>query len=464
MIKKLLKDKYFWSISLLILIITFFHYSNITTEWELHNFYRKLYYIPVIFAAFKFRLIGGMIASIIVSILYAPHIIWFSSGLNIGLINQYLEILLFIIIGFITGWLVEEDYKKQSLLENNIKEITRLQNYTNNVINSIEGGVLATNNSLVITSLNRGGERILGLEDALGINISTIFDENVIDILNQTKLQGFMFSDIKANIKVDGEEKYLRLTISPLFNIVDKIQGIVIVIHDYSNEKYLESQNTRVDRLSAIGELAAGIAHEIRNPMAIIKTISQTLQNEYDQESISEGLTIIIEEIDRANKVIQSLLNFAKPDVNKVERIKLNALLDEVLIIINKFAINKNIDINVQLDKESIILGDREKLKQVFINIILNSIQSMDNGGLIIITTKLSDLGVNISFRDNGMGVAKENLNKIFNPFFTTKEHGTGLGLSVSSRIIQDHDGYITIDSNINEGTLVVVYLPNKRE
>jgi signal transduction histidine kinase len=456
----IIKDKFLWVISLLITIITFLHYSDLMAVWELHIFYRKLYYIPIILASFRYRLKGGLVASIIISILYAPHIIFFNTEINIALINQYLEIMLFLSIGVITGWLVEGDYKKQKLLEKNVVEITKLQNYTRNIVDSIDSGVLATDINLDITALNKEGEKILGVQDVIGVSVSTIFDNIIIDILNQTKLQKIRYLNAKTIIKVGSEEKYLKLTVSPLLNILNKIQGLVIVIQDYSSEKYLEAQTARADRLSAVGELASGIAHEIRNPMGIIKTISQTLQSEDDHESIVEGLAIIVKEIDRANKVIQTLLNFARPDTNIIEEVNVNELVEEVLLIINKYANKKNIEIHFKNDKAIIIQGDKEKLKQVFINIILNSIQSMEDGGLISINTEASDSGVNISFKDTGIGITKENLSKIFNPFFTTKEQGTGLGLAVSNRIIQDHNGYITIDSAVNKGTMVVLYLP----
>lgn len=460
LIKQITKDKYFILIVLLILITTLLHYSNFMAELEFHNFYRKLYYIPIILASFRYRLRGGIISSIFISILYAPHLSLLDTDLNIALINQYLEIILFLTIGFITGWLVEGDYKKQKLLENNIVEITRLQNYTQNIVDSIDNGVLATDTNLIITALNREGEKILGVDDVTGLSVAAIFHNDIIDILNQTKLQRFRYSDVKTIINVEGEERYLNLTISPLLNILDRIQGLVIVIDDLTNEKHLEAQTARADRLSAIGEFASGIAHEIRNPMGIIKTISQTLQQEDDNESIMEGLSIINMEIDRANRVIQSLLNFARPDANIMEEIDVNNLIKDVLLIINKFASKQDIEIKPIYSDEILIMGDREKLKQVFINIILNSIQSMEEGGFISIKTESSDSGVSIYFKDNGIGISKENINKIFNPFFTTKEEGTGLGLAVSNRIIQDHNGYITIDSSINQGSLVVIYLP----
>ncbi|MCQ4924715.1 ATP-binding protein [Tissierella carlieri] len=459
--KKIFKDKYFWIISSLIVVITFFHYSNLMAEWEIHIFYRKLYYIPIILSSFRYRLKGGLISSIIVSILYAPHLSIFRTGISITLLNQYLEIALFLTIGFITGKLVELDYEKQKSLENKVIEITKLQNYTKNIVDSINSGVLSTDPNFIITSINKEVEKIFGEKDLEGVNITRILkDKNIIDILNQAKIQKIHFSDIKTEIKVGDEEKYLALTISPLFNILDKVQGLVIIIQDKSREKYLEAQTVRTDRLVAIGELASGIAHEIRNPMGIIKTISQTLKEEKGDKDLVEGLEIIIKEVDRANKVIDGLLNFARPIENEMKEISLSELLKEVVLITDKYLSKQNISMELNINEDTNIIADKEKLKQVFINIIFNGVQSMSSGGTITINTEIIDNGVNISFIDTGIGIKKENLEKIFNPFFTTKEKGVGLGLSVSHRIIQDHNGYITIDSTESKGTQIDIYLP----
>lgn len=459
--KEIIKDKYFWIISFLTLSITFLHYSNLMSEWEMHIFYRKLYYLPIILSSFRYRLKGGLVSSIIVSILYAPHILIFGSGLNISLLNQYLEISLFLTIGYITGKLVEVNYEKQKILENKIIEITKLQNYTKNIVDSINSGVISLDTNFNITSINKEGEKIFEDKKVLASNILEMFNEKYIDdIFNQAKIQKKQFANINAKVLVEGVEKHLVLTVTPLFNILNKLQGLVVIVQDKSREKNLEAQAIRSDRLIAVGELATGIAHEIRNPMGIIKTISQTLQEENDDESLLEGLEIIVKEIGRANRVIDGILNFAKPTGNEMKRISLNELLKEVLMITDKYVSKQNVDIDLYFENEISIVADKEKLMQVFINLIFNATGAMEMGGKITIRTEERDKGVNISFKDTGIGIKKEDLKKIFNPFFTTKEKGVGLGLSVSDRIIQDHNGYIIIDSIEGEGTQVDIYLP----
>lgn len=463
--KKILKDRYFWIITLLILVITSLHYSNLMSEWEIHLFYRKLYYVPIILSSFRYRLKGGLISSILISILYAPHLLMFGDEVSITMINQYLEITLYLAIGFITGKLVELDYKKQKLFENKVIEITKLQNYTKNIVDSINNGVISTDTNFFITSINRKGEDILGIGEKDEINITNILnDKNVLDILNQAKEQKLQFTNIKTNINVDGEDKFLSITVLPLFNILDKVQGLVIIIQDKSREKNLEAQTVRADRLVAVGELASGIAHEIRNPMGIIKTISQTLLEESDEQDLSEGLEIIVKEVDRANKVINGILNFAKPLDNEMKKISLNELFKEVILITDKYLSANNANMELFIGKDINIEADKEKLKQVFINLIFNGVQSMDKGGKIFVTTELREKGVNISFKDTGTGIKKENLKKVFNPFFTTKEQGVGLGLSVSDRIIQDHNGYLAVDSIEGEGTQIDIYLPMQQK
>lgn len=463
--KKILKDRYFWIILLLILIITILHYSNLMSEWEVHLFYRKLYYVPIILSSFRYRLKGGLISSIIISMLYAPHLLMFGNELSITMINQYLEIVLYLTIGFITGRLVELDYKKQKLLENKVIEITKLQNYTKNIVDSINSGVISTDSNFFITSINRIGKDILGINEKEEINITDILnDKNLVDILNQVKIQKLQFTDIKASINIDGEDKFLSITVLPLFNILDKVQGLVIIIQDKSREKNLEAQTVRADRLVAVGELASGIAHEIRNPMGIIKTISQTLLEESDEKDLSEGLEIIVKEVDRANKVINGILNFAKPSDNEMKEVSLNELFKEVDLITDKYLSANNANMELLIGHDINIVADKEKLKQVFINLIFNGVQAMGKGGKISVTTDLREKGVNISFKDTGTGIKKENLKKVFDPFFTTKEKGVGLGLSVSDRIIQDHNGYLVVDSIEGEGTQIDIYLPMQQE
>lgn len=458
------KNKYkeLMTIIIMIIVITLLHYSTIMSKWELHIFYRRLYYIPIILAAFRYRLKGGIITSVAVSILYAPHLILYIRGINITSLNQYFEIILFITIGIITGKLVDLHYKKEKLLEKKIGEITNLQNYTENVVDSIDGAVISIDKDFNITSVNRNGKSMFNIgSHRENIKITDILkDSKILDILNQVKVQKSSFKDINTEIEINDEKLYLTVNFFPLFDILDRFEGIVLVIQDKSKEKNFEAQAIRADRLATVGELASGVAHEIRNPLGIIKTTSQVIKEDIDDYEIKEGLEIIESEIDRANKVVKSLLNYAKPkEINK-EKVNIKNLLEEVIVIINKYAKKQDVNINTNIYDSITIKGDKEQLKQVFINIILNAVQAIVYEGTIVISLLKEGEWVNIKIKDTGNGISKDNLKKIFNPFYTTKEEGTGLGLSIVNRIIGDHRGYIAIDSVVGNGTVVDVYLP----
>src|SRR5262249_18454856 len=225
----------------------------------------------------------------------------------------------------------------------------------------------------------------------------------------------------------------------------------------YENLK--QSQNTlrRADRLSSLGLLTAGLAHEIRNPLVAIRTFTQLLPERYDDAEFREGFQgLALKEVDRICGLINDLLSFARPSRPNVAEEDMNDVVDGIARILETEAKEKGVqivrDFGVDLPK---IWIDREQLKQVFMNLILNAIQAMRDGGSIFISTRLNSNNepgqssgfVQVEIRDTGMGIPEENLEHIFDPFFTSKDEGSGLGLSISHQIIQEHGGYILVQS-----------------
>ncbi|TDT63635.1 ATP-binding protein [Fonticella tunisiensis] len=450
-----------------IIVITFLHYFTLMPKTGLHDFYRRLYYIPIIFSAFRFRLKGGIAASIAVVTLYAPHMLIYFGKIDIDIINQFLEIAMFIIIGGITGMLVESEARVRRLLEVQITKLTNLENYTGNILDSILNGVIAVDRSLKITSINKEGKNILNQKKEMtGEYVYKFFEdgEKLKNILNDAMqrnkgIQGYEVHSLKC-----GDTRVtVRLHAYPLKNILNALEGMVLVIEDITHVKRLENQVRRAEKLSAIGELASGIAHEIRNPLGIIKTISQTINKDIEDEEIKEGLEIIEHEIDRANKVIQGLLDFAKPSIFNSKIQSIHKIISEVLILMNKYAQQHRVEIMYEVVEDSFINVDADKIKQAFVNIIFNAIQAMPEGGNLNIQLENEDGFSKISFSDEGVGIDENIMEKIFEPFYTTKEKGTGLGLSITHRIIEEHKGYIEIDSKVGVGTTVIIYLPNEK-
>ena len=224
----------------------------------------------------------------------------------------------------------------------------------------------------------------------------------------------------------------------------------------------LEDQLRQSEHLIALGRLATGVAHELRNPIAIIKTLVELMKQEYSQVSgIEEFTRAIDEQVERQNMEIQELLDFGRPTKVSIKECSVNDLIKGVLSFSAAMLRKQRVVVVLQLDNNlSKILADVEKLKKVFVNIIVNAAEAMPNGGNLKIITKESDNMVIISFADTGEGISAEEKLIIFDPFYTTKKTGTGLGLSISYQSILLHGGTIDVDSNLDKGSTFTINLP----
>ena len=228
----------------------------------------------------------------------------------------------------------------------------------------------------------------------------------------------------------------------------------------------LEEELRRKDRLAALGELSAGVAHEIRNPLGIIKNSAQVLQDKFkDKDTKSRELSkFIIEEVDRLNKVVTNFLDFARPQKPNLTGRKIAPIISRALELMQSEILKRKIKVaNKHEDNLPPVLADEELLAQVFLNIISNAIQAMPDGGRLMVSSKsgagsYKDL-VEISFTDTGCGIPAQDLDKIFNPFFSNKEGGVGLGLSIVHKIVESHGGKISVHSRAGEGTTFTIHL-----
>jgi len=229
-----------------------------------------------------------------------------------------------------------------------------------------------------------------------------------------------------------------------------------------SEKEKLEEELRRSERLAALGRLVTGVAHELRNPIGIIKTTVQLMEKDLEKADVThEYFDVIEEQIERQNRVIQELLDFGRPSKHMVQSANINSLLERVLIFTSPMLRQHNIKLEQILDQGlPFIEIDAERIKQVFVNIILNAVQAMPGGGKLTIWTGHDSDWVNIGFEDTGSGISPSEMASIFDPFYTTREYGTGLGLSISHQIIKTHDGHINVDSTLGTGTKFTVKLP----
>ncbi len=223
-----------------------------------------------------------------------------------------------------------------------------------------------------------------------------------------------------------------------------------------------EEQLRRADRLSALGELSAGMAHEIRNPLGSIKGAVEILKDDYSpDEAKYEFIGILLKETDRLNRIVQEFLGFARPKLPEFQQADVNEAIESVLTLTAQEARKAGIRVERQLDtaigKRSVDAG---MLKQAFLNLILNAIQAMPDGGVLSVESSLQDSRIVVKISDTGAGIPEENRKKLFSPFFTTKKNGTGLGLAITYRIIENHRGSIDVASQPGRGTTFTVRIP----
>lgn len=328
-------------------------------------------------------------------------------------------------------------------------------------------GVITVDNNGAITMLNPAAEKMTGykLEQVLGKPYSTLVDDkNFNSPLLDTLYNGIDHISIEVDFPVAKQILKISSSTSHLKDYQGNIIGAVVIFKDITEQKEVERLIQQTERLVALGELMAGIAHEIRNPLAAVRGFVQYLQNDLPLNEKHEYIDIILKEVDSINHVIQQLLDFSVPSKNYYVSTNINNLIEEVLVLVNTSHRSNNISIITSLDNQTPSLYlDKELIKQALLNLLINAIQAIKEQGIIEISTLLSSNQKYqlIRIKDNGEGIPMELIDKIFTPFFTTKISGTGLGLSMVQKIIASHKGKILIKNNENHiGVTVEIALP----
>lgn len=346
-----------------IMLITYLHFVTKNQLAILHEVLRLLYYIPVIYACFRFGLKGGIITPLIVN---AVYILYLGTG---DFSKEYYMIRLLDasithVIGLITGLLVEVEAHQKRKLE----------------------------------------------------------------LLNQKQQQ--------LNIELEQRIK-------------EKLS--------------LENQLVRADKLAALGQMVAGMAHELRNPLGVIKATMQVMEKEQNDQEVSQFSQIVIEECMRMNRVITELIKFSRPQMEKIVQIDLQDLLEQFFQFMKPYFEENRILLFWQKGLEpAFTVGDFQQLIQVLLNLVLNAAEAMPAGGRLTVELVPQGNYWCIQLTDTGCGIFEEDIDKIFDPFYTSKAQGTGLGLSVVHRIVDEHHGYLKVETVPGEGSTFFVYLPAK--
>ena len=369
----------------------------------------------------------------------------------------------------------EKIAKKEEVIRRLSQELEDVKNFTESIIQSIGSGIIITEMDDTITYINRAGERILGYskDELIGKSFS-IFAlrerQSIIhSLLNNpddldTRKEGWMR-------RKDQIEFPVGFTINNHVSVRGEMIGKIVIFRDLTNLNKIQEEILRMDRLVSLGKLASGIAHELRNPLAGIKTTAQALGEELSRDDPKrEYLNRITKEIDRLNELLKTFFSFAKPQQLNLVHCDIKAIINEIIPFLMKEIAEKGIHFvetyPPQLPK---IKVDKNQMYQVFLNLFLNAIQAMPNGGELkievspVISSSLDGIKkklIKIIISDTGTGIPTNIVHKIFDPFFTTKPRGIGLGLSITYQIIKKHGGTIKVESQLEKGTSFVINLP----
>jgi len=345
------------------------------------------------------------------------------------------------------------------------QELQRLKDYSDNIIESLTVGVAVIDESGLVTGWNRVLEQQFGLSRAQALN------RHLSEVIGFENFQAIFPPDTQSEYQLlseiflttsQGEKRIFDVARTPLLDNHLQPYGTIIVFEDITERIRLQQQMVTSEKLASIGLLSAGVAHEINTPLTGISSYVQMLQKKLTEANYLQILKKIEDQTDRVSKIVKNLLSFARnPADPAFHRVDLKDSLEEIISLIDYRL--KSLNINLDLDlKQVIIYAQKERLQQVFINIILNALDAMPGGGQLSIQTKQQDGQAIIKISDTGLGIKPEHLPRIFDPFFTTKGigKGTGLGLSISFAIIKEHEGQILVDSQVGQGTTFTIILP----
>ena len=374
----------------------------------------------------------------------------------------------------ITLKILSSQFATINLLTSTVKQMKTLTDY---ILDSLTSGIVTVDTHGRIESYNKTAASIFSIlnVDIIKFDFRKIFNvfPEMVKFFDESK--GFL-DNREITISSVDKETHLLLNIFPVKDKNNNLLGKTVFFKDITDIKILKQELFRAEKLSSLGKMAAGIAHEIRNPLTGIRMVIQLLGDELGEEREEfEHVRIVLDEVDRLESLITDMLAFAKPREPKFEKININQFLEDLYSFVKSELKNNEIDFrfNVNSFDPVYLIVDKMQLKQIFLNLIKNSVQAIikrrEEGPCFDAKIKLNvstytDSEIIINFIDNGAGINTLNLDKVFNPFYTSKDKGTGLGLSITQRLIEDNNGKIFVESEENCETVFSIVLEKFKE
>jgi PAS domain S-box-containing protein len=341
------------------------------------------------------------------------------------------------------------------------------------ILKSIPSGLITLDLRGCITTFNTAAEAILGYypSEVLGQPIQRILNLKQITGMNSDKEER---SSTLITLDRQGQEVVLDVATSPLRDDRGEQIGVLVTFSDITSMHRLEEEKRRLDRLAALGEMAANVAHEVRNPLASIKTSMQMLQYDlledtteqqgegmsWPSEGTRESVSVVLKEVERLDAIVRDLLLFARPRQLHCVPYNLPELSDRVLQFLQPQCVEAGVVVHRLYQAVPLVQIDVAQMEQVLFNLYMNALQAMPDGGVLTISCQAVPGWLEFSVNDTGVGIPPDQLERIFQPFFTTKAHGIGLGLPITRRLIEDHRGQLLVESQFDYGTTITVRLP----
>ncbi|MCJ7508829.1 MAG: ATP-binding protein [candidate division Zixibacteria bacterium] len=469
---------------------------------ELNSPFAILFVLTIASSSLLYELVGSLLIATVVSLIYAVTLLvtagvefsFLLNPKNLVVLYQrvtdaffyrtFLYICTFYLVAFISGYLTQKLRAKGKELISASEKLSQIKTDTDDILQHMRSGLVTIDSAGRIIYFNKTAEDILGFSSAeiRGRDYLEVFVKSVPEFADKlTQILKSRRAELRSEIWIasrNGKKIPLGISTSILGDKDTGGRGVIAVFQDISEAKKLEERVRIADRLAAVGELSAGIAHEIRNPLASISGSVEVLKDELslDGENL-KLMELIVKETARLNHILTEFLQYAKIKQTPLRKVEINHLIDEIIEVVKKHpSYVPGINLEKEMDEGPIyILGDENQIKQLLLNLIVNALESMEEEkGEVIIANRsldqiegyyfegeedLDNLGwVPLAVIDRGKGMTQEQLEKVFQPFYSTKKNGTGLGLAIVQRLVNNLNGRIEFKSQLGIGSVFVVY------
>jgi two-component system sensor histidine kinase PilS (NtrC family) len=460
------------------LALGFMHYSG-----GVGGQFTTVFCLTIAAAAFLLAMPGGLGAALLSSVCFVVYQILeaqgvidppgheiFATARASGIIDAYMHASIFLLVGTVGGYLADRIRLKGRALQHAETALEQLRVDTNYILENMSSGVLVIDSVCRVVTMNLAAEEILELkkEDVLARHVDEALGRRVPDLAHElvqalSTERSKLRHEITARTR-DGKYRPLGISISLLNDGAERRRGVVAVFQDLTEVHEMRERVRKADRLAAIGELSAGIAHELRNPLASISGSIEMLHQELKLDGENGRLMeLIMRESDRLDRIISDFLDFAKIRQPKKMPARLDKCLSETMVLLRKNT-DKSEGISIRFECAEdmpLVYMDDEQMRQVFMNLAVNSCEAMEKGGTLEVTAGPTGAGhVRVAFCDSGPGIEAEGMERLFEPFFTSKDGGTGLGLAIANKIVVAHGGTIEYRNREQGGAVFTITFP----